>query len=36
MSFKLKAVQFTYRHKTLFHKLSAIRSSLLELKKFFK
>lgn len=33
-SFKKKAVIFSYQHEFIFKKVSAVRSSLMEIKKF--
>ena len=35
-SLKKKAVIFSYHHETIFKKVSALRYSLLELKKYLK
>lgn len=36
LSFQKKAVIFSYHHPTIFKKLSALRSSFLDIKKFLK
>ncbi len=36
MKFKNKAILFTYHHQNIFKKLTTLRSSILQLKKYLK